>query len=76
VEELVQTSKFSLPKKSDKEEVSFIINSLDTSNFSNQEFLEQVVNLLVVRIKQAWNANTRKVNITKHSKKWWDEDCN
>jgi len=74
-EEFVQTAKLSLLKKSDKEEVFIkeafsIIKSLDTSNLSNQESLEQVINLLAARIKQAWNANTRKVNITKHSKKW------
>jgi len=80
-EEFVQTIKLSLPKKSDEEEafikkVSSIIKSLNTSNLLNQESLKQVVNLLVARIKQAWNANTRKVNITKYSKKWWNEDCN
>jgi len=73
-EEFVQTAKLSLPKKSDEEEafikeVSSIIKSLDTLNLSSQESLEQVVNLLVARIKQAWNANARKVNIMKHSKK-------
>jgi len=80
-EEFVQTAKLSLPKKSDEEEafikeVSSIIKSLDTSNLSNQESLKQVVNLLAARIKHAWNANSRKVNIIKHSKKWWNEDCN
>jgi len=74
-EEFVQTAKLSLPKKSNEEEalikeVSSIIKSLDTSNLSNQEFLKQVINLLAARIEHAWNANTRKVNITKHSKKW------
>ena len=79
--EFVQTAKLLLPKKSDKEEafikeVFSIIKSLNTLNFLNQESLEQVINLLVVRTKQAWNTNARKVNITKHSKKWWNKDCN
>jgi len=74
-EEFIQTAKLSLPKKSDKKEafvkeVSSIIKSLDTSNLSNQESLKLVINLLVARIKQAWNTNVRKVNITKHYKKW------
>ena len=74
-EEFVQTSKLSLLKKSNEEkvfvkEVISIINSLDTLNLLNQESLEQVICLLVSRINQAWNANTRKVNIMKHSKKW------
>jgi len=80
-EEFVQTAKLSLPKKSNKKEafikeVSSIIKSLDTSSLLNQESLELVVNLLVARIEQVWNANTGKVNITKHSKKWWNGDCN
>ena len=80
-EEFVQTAKLLLPKKSNKEEafikeVSSIIKSLNTLNLLNQESLEQVINLLVARTKQAWNTNARKVNITKHSKKWWNKDCN
>jgi len=70
-----------LPKKSEKEEAFVkeaisIIKFLDTSNLINQESLEEVVNLFVLRIEQAWNANARKVNIMKHSKKWWNEDYN
>ena len=80
-DEFVQSSKFSLPKKSEEKEAFVkeaisIIKSLDTSNLTNQESLEEVVNLFASKIKQAWNANARKVNITKHSKKWWNEDCN
>jgi len=74
-------SKFSLPKKSEEEEmlvkeVIAIFKSLDTLTLLNQESLEQVVNSLALKINEAWNANTRKVNITKHSKKVWNEDCN
>jgi len=81
IEEFVQTSKLLLPKKSEEKEafikeVFSIISSINTSNLLNQESLEQVINLLSVRIKQAWNTNARKVNIMKHSKKWWNEDCN
>jgi len=73
-EELVLTSKFLLPKNSKKEafikEVVFVFKSLETLNLSNHESLEQVVNLLVARVEQAWNANARRVNIMKYSKKW------
>jgi len=73
-EEFVQSSKFSLLKKSEEEEmfvkeVVTIFKSLDTLTLLNQEFLEQIVNSLVSKIDQAWNANARKVNIMKHSKK-------
>jgi len=30
----------------------------------------------VARVEQAWNANARRVNIMKYSKKWWNEDYN
>jgi len=74
-EEFIQTSKLLLPKKSEEKEafikeVSSIISSINTLNLLNQESLEQVINLLLVRIKQAWNTNAIKVNIMKHSKKW------
>jgi len=67
-------SKFSLPKKSEEEEtfvkeVIAIFKSLDTLTLLNQVSLEQVVNSLASKIDQAWNANARKVNITKYSKK-------
>ena len=80
-EEFIQLSKLSLPKKNEEEEVFVtevvdIFKSLDTSILSNQESLELVVNLLALRIDQAWNTNARKVNIIQHSKKWWNKDCN
>jgi len=73
-EEFIQSSKLFLLKKSEEEElfvteVVDIFKSLDTLILSNQESLKQVFNLLVSRIDQAWNTNTRKVNIMRHSKK-------
>ena len=71
--ELVLTSKFLLPKNSEEEvfikEVAFVFKFLETLNLSNHESLKQVVNLLAAKVEQAWNANARKVNIMKHSKK-------
>ena len=74
-EEQVMTSKFSLSKNSKEEEVfikkvTYAFKSLDTTNLLDQESLEQVVNLLAASIKRAWNANARRVKITKHSKIW------
>jgi len=75
MEELVLTSKFSLPKNNKEEEafikkVALVFKFLDTLNLSNHVSLEQVINSLVVRVEQAWNTNARRVNITKHYKKW------
>jgi len=57
-EKFVQSSKLSLPKKIKEEEafVTEVVNIfkfLDTLILSNQESLEQVVNLLALRIDQA-----------------------
>jgi len=81
MKKLVLTSKFLLPKNSKEKEafikeVALVFKSLDTSNLLNHISLEQVVNLLVARVNQAWNANAKRVNITKYSKKWWNKDCN
>jgi len=71
VEKLVPISK----SKNSKEEEAFIkkvalvFKSLNTSNLLNHKSLEQVINSLAARVEQAWNANARRVNIMKHSKK-------
>ena len=74
-EEHVMTSKFSLSKNSEEEEkfikeVIYAFKLLDTTNLLDWESLEQVVNLLAASIKRAWNANARRVKITKYSKIW------
>jgi len=71
VEKLVPISK----SKNSKEEEAFIkkvalvFKSLNTLNLLNHKSLEQVINSLAARVEQAWNANARRVNIIKHSKK-------
>jgi len=67
VEELILTSKFLLPKNSEEEkafikEVALIFKFLNTLNLLNHESLKQVVNSLVARVEQAWNANVRRAN--------------
>ena len=78
--EHVMTSKFSLLKDSeDKEEfikeVTRIFKLLNNIILRDQESLEQVIDLLVASIKQAWNTNARRVRIMKHSKIWWNKNC-
>jgi len=74
-EEHVMTSKFSLSKNSKEEEefikeVTCVFKLLDTTNLLDQESLEQVINSLAASIERAWNANAKRVKITKHSKIW------
>jgi len=80
-EEFIYSSKLKIPKNSEEEEifVKEIINifkALNTSSFTNHESLEYTVNSLATRIEQPWLSNTKNVNITKHSKKWWNDNCN
>ena len=79
-EEHVQSSKFLILKNSEEEaafvkEATLIIKSLDTFNLTSYVRLEDVVNLFASRIDHAWNENAKKINIMKHSKKWWNEKC-
>jgi len=63
-----------------KEEVSFIkkvmhvIKSIDIIDLSNFIKLEEVTNFLASKIEYAWKMNSKRVNITKHSKSWWNEE--
>ena len=80
-EEFIHFSKLKIPKNSEEEEifVKEIINifkALNTSSITNRELLEYTINSLVTRIEQAWLSNAKNVNITKHSKKWWNDNCN
>jgi len=80
-EEFIHSSKLKIPKNSEKEEifVKKIINifkALNTLSIMNHESLEYTFNSLATRIEQAWLSNTKNINITKHSKKWWNDNCN
>ena len=80
-EEFVQFSKLTIPKKSEEEEkfikeVISIFQSLNTSSITNRESLEQIINSLASGFEQAWFSNAKNINITKHSKKWWNDNCN
>ena len=81
VEENINSSKFSIMKNSEEEamfikEVSFIIKNLDVSDLFNINKLENVVNTLASNTKSAWRKNSKRVNITRHSKSWWNKNCN
>jgi len=79
-EENIDSFRFSIVKNSE-EEVSFIkevihaIKSVDISDISNPIKLEETTNSLVSKIKYAWRMNLKQVNIMKHSKSWWNEEC-
>jgi len=77
VEEHIQTKKQSIIKGSKKEK-SFIndlikaFKSINTNNLSDVELLKNVINSFTNTIERTWEKNAKIINITKHSKSWWD----
>jgi len=80
LKEWVQTRKQSLPKNS-KEKAHFInelihlIKSLNTNSLLSISALKSVVQLFTNNINRIWYKNSKVINITKHSKEWWDNNC-
>ena len=73
MEENVISTKLLILKNSKKEtafvkEIITNLKNLNTSNITDSDKLEDVVNLLELIIKQAWNKNTKQTRIMKHSK--------
>ena len=81
VEESVNPTKCSIIKNS-KEETAFIkditifIKNLNTSNLSDITSLDNVVNEFTNKVKSTWEKSSKIINITRHSKIWWNKNCN
>ena len=79
-EEHIESSKKSIIKDS-KKEMSFIkdlislIRNLYTFNLSDEDSLERVVNKFTKVVEYIWKKNLKIINITKHSKSWWNTNC-
>jgi len=70
-----------LQKNSNEEElfIKEVITSftkLDISNISDIPELERVVNDFANIVDNAWTKNSKIINITKHVKSWWNNNCN
>jgi len=79
-EENIITSKFSIAKNSKEEEnfikdVSYIIKNIVIFDLSDSNKLEDATDSLVLSLENAWRMNSKQVNITRHSKSWWNEEC-
>ena len=79
--EFITTLKLLIQQNSEQEnafikEVISVFQNLDTLNISNKECLENIVNSLNSLVNQAWNKNTKRSRITRHSKQWWNNECN
>ena len=79
-EENIISLKFSIVKNSEEEvsfikDVSYTIKSIDIANLSDTNKLEEVTNTLASKIEYVWRTNSKRVNITRHSKSWWNKEC-
>ena len=80
IKEHIQTKKHMVVKDS-KEEKTFInkvinaIKDIDTSNLSDIISLKNAVYTFACSLDIIWEKNSKIVNITKHSKSWWDTNC-
>jgi len=79
-EEDIQTKKHIIIKNS-KEEDKFIIElieaikELNMDSAQSKEALEHIIQMFTNYTKKIWYKYSKIVNITKHSKVWWDENC-
>jgi len=80
IEEHIQTRKCTLVKNSKEEEefieeLTKVIARLNTENISDKEMLEQTLQIFSNNTDRLWFKYSKVVNITKHSKVWWNNDC-
>ena len=67
--------------KNSKEEENFIvelikvITKLNIENISSKETLKKIIQTIANDTDRIWFNYSRVVNITKHSKAWWNVDC-
>ena len=79
-EENIVSFKYSIVKNG-KEESRFIkdisrtIKSINISNLSDSNKLEEATTSLTSRIDCVWKANLKQVKIMKRSKIWWNKEC-
>jgi len=73
--ENIVSSKFSIAKNSNEEvsfikDVSYAIKNINIADLSDIYLLEDITNTLASKIENAWRANSKQVNIMRHSKSW------
>ena len=78
-EEYVQIRKWTLVKNSEEEDhfledLIEVIKKIDTANLWSMEALESAIQLFIYHMDKIWYKYLKITNITKYSKKWWDEN--
>jgi len=56
-------------------EVIASFTELDTLNILEKHQLEKVITDFANIVESIWTKNSKIVNIMKHSKSWWNNDC-
>jgi len=57
------------------EDIISIFKNLETTDITDKDNLESIVNHVETSINRAWTKNTKRSRISKHSKQWWTEEC-
>ena len=80
VEKYISSSKYTIIKDS-KEKLTFIkelsvaIRNINTSNILDINSLDRAVNKFTNIVENTWLKNSKIINIIKHSKSWWNNNC-
>ena len=79
--ENIDLHKWTITKNSNEKElfikeVIVLFIKLDMSNILDIPKLEGVVNDFANIVDNAWMMNSKIINITKHTKSWWNNNCN
>ena len=81
IKEHIPTCKRTLTKNS-VEEVEFVneviasFAKVDVSNISNILDLDEIISIWADIVDRSWMKHSKLINITKHSKSWWNNKCN
>ena len=63
-------------KESFVKEVIVFFKNIDISNLLDIPHFKNIVNKFANIVDNNWMKNSKIVNIMRHSKSWWDENCN
>jgi len=80
IKEHIQTKKCTIVKNSEKEKI-FInkvikaIKDINTSDLSDIVSLKNIVCSFICSLERIWEKNSKIINITEHSKSWWNVNC-